>query len=156
MYNCLLQQLDSHLHGHNDALANIAANHVAVLATRSSLFLTQQVAGREVLEAVVVYELAALCAFTGSGTAQNEDNRDVGAREEWAGAVERGELLLLWLRILVARCRAHCGGGEGLLMTCVLMMVNGGLLAILMLLDDSDSWYECMLCSLTAQSRRWS
>jgi hypothetical protein len=73
-FHGVLQQLDCHFHGHNLAVFDVALDHLAELAARTLLLLAKQVAGRQVLEAIVAHKIGALRALAGTGTAEDEDD----------------------------------------------------------------------------------
>jgi len=51
--HCILQQLYCDFHWHNRALFDVRLDHLAELAARTVLLLTQKITGRQVLETVV-------------------------------------------------------------------------------------------------------
>jgi hypothetical protein len=91
--------LHRHLHGYNLAVADILLDHVAKLTPGAVLLFTQQIARREVLEAVVLDQFGTLCALARAGSAENKNDEGVGRGEERVVAVRCGEGL--WV------CRCH-------------------------------------------------
>jgi hypothetical protein len=89
----ILQQLHRHLHRHNRALLDVRLDHLAKLAAGPVLLFAQQVAGRQVLEAIVCHEFLALRTLARARTAEHEDDGDFVRGPEWRGARCGAELL---------------------------------------------------------------
>ncbi len=81
----VLEQLDRHLHGHNQAVFDVVADKVAKLRAGTVLLGAEEVAGGEMREAVLLDELGALGALAGARAAENEDDGDILGREDGAG-----------------------------------------------------------------------
>jgi hypothetical protein len=89
----VLQQLNGNLHGHNCTLLDVRLDHLAELAPRAILLLTQQVAGTQVLEAIVGDKLRALRSLARTRATEDEDNGDLVRRPERAGTRCSAEVL---------------------------------------------------------------
>ena len=88
----VLEELDSHLHGDDEAVLDVVADEVTELGTGALLLSTQQVAGRQVDEAVLGDESGALSSLAGTGTTEDEKDGDVVGGEGRDGLSWRGEL----------------------------------------------------------------
>ena len=73
----VLEESNSHLHGNDEAVADVVLDKVAVLRTGSLLFSAQQVTSRKVGEAVLRDELGALGTLTGTGATEDEDDSHI-------------------------------------------------------------------------------
>ncbi len=100
----VLQQLHRHLHRHDSAITDVVADQPAELRPRPGLLGAQQVARRQVREAVVGHQSLTLRALAGAGPAEHEEDRHVvvvgrerrlalvlGRRRELARRLRRGE-----------------------------------------------------------------
>lgn len=83
----VLEKRDGHLHGHDEPVGDVVLDQGAVLAAGAVLLGAQQVAGRQVREAVGGDETRALRALAGARTAQHEEHRHVIGREDGRLAV---------------------------------------------------------------------
>jgi len=70
----VLEESNSHLHGDDEAVADVVLDEIPVLRTGSLLFGAQQVTSRKVGEAVLRDELGALGSLTGARATENEDD----------------------------------------------------------------------------------
>lgn len=70
----VLEESNSHLHGNDEAVADVVLDEVTVLGTGPLLLCAQQVAGGKVGEAVLRDELGALGTLTGARAAEDEDD----------------------------------------------------------------------------------
>ena len=73
----VFEKLDGDFHGHDRPFLDVGLDHLAEITAWAVLLLTQQVTGREVLEAIVRHQLLALGAFARSRPAEDEDESDV-------------------------------------------------------------------------------
>jgi hypothetical protein len=96
------EQRDGDFHGHDRALPDVRADELAVLAAGPHLLGAQQVAGRQMAEAVVAHEVGRLRAFAGAGAAEDEDHGHGGGGEAGCGACCHCVFICLFRG---ARCR---------------------------------------------------
>ena len=78
----ILEQLDRHLHRHDDAVLDVGADEVGQVAAGPVLLRAQQIPGREMLEAVVAHEHRALRSLADAGAAEDEDDDGFVGRPE--------------------------------------------------------------------------
>jgi len=90
--HCVLQQLNGNLHGHNSAFLDVRLDHLAELAALAVLLFAQQIASREMLEAIVTDELRTLRTLSGTGATKDEKDGHFVAGPAGRLARARGSL----------------------------------------------------------------
>jgi hypothetical protein len=110
----VLQQLHCHFHGHDLAISDVRLDHLAKLAARAFLLLAQQVASRQVLEAIVADEIRALRALSRAGAAENEQHRYVVAGPHRGLAHLDCRHLASSVDVKASLVLCHLGNGLGL------------------------------------------
>lgn len=88
----VLEQLDRHLHGYNEAVLDVVLDELAELRAGALLLGAQKVTGGKVDETVLLNQLRALGALAGTGAAENEDDGHIGGAESGRGLGGLGKL----------------------------------------------------------------